>query len=190
MLTAVVALLTALVAGMFGAFFTEMYKRHRDAAATAAAIAGELASYKDAFAMLDLSLPRLIAMAQKGIPLNMPEQGQMNDVAYEAYVDRTGLLGSKLAEDVTYVYGQLRGFRLAFKSISGQAGKDLEPAYVEAHLRVGHLFLSRASERITPLVEDLRSLARKPFWEVLGQARKDVLLATKSLFRSVDEDGN
>lgn len=185
MITAVVALLTALVAGMFGAFFTEMYKRHRDATATAAAIAGELASYKDAFAMLDLSLPVLIAKAKKGVPLNMPEQGQMHDVAYEAYVDRTGLLGSKLAEDVTYVYGQLRGFRSAFRSISGQA-KDIEPAYVEAHLRVGHLFLSRANERIAPLVEDLRSFARKPFWEVLGQARKELLLAAKNLFRTVD----
>ena len=160
---ALLGLIATIIAAIFGTFINEMYKRHRDAAATAAALAGELASYREAYALLDMSLPILISRVQSGQALNIPQQDAVPDVAFEAYVDKLGHLGSKLAEEVTYVYGQIRGFRSTFMSLTRDPSK-FDAAYTESALRVAHMFTQNASRRGNPLIEALNKRASKPFW--------------------------
>lgn len=168
MLTAIVGLIAAVVTAFFGAFINEMYKRHRDACATAAALAGELASYSTAYDALDISLPILLKRAEAGRPLNIPQQDSAVDVTFQAYVDKLGLLGTKLAEETAYVYGQLRGFRSVFQSIT-RAPAEADSEYLAANLRVAHTFSQNAKRRGEPLIAELTELASTPFMSDLAQ---------------------
>lgn len=156
-------LITTIVGAILGAVLNEQYKRHRDAAATAAALAGELSSYREAFKQLDLSLPILIDRVHQGQALNMPEQSPPTDIAYEKYVDKVGLLGSQLAEEIAFVYGQIRAFRSAFFPLT-RRGESFDPAYVEAALRMAHAFAQIANQRGEPLVKTLQKRAVRSFW--------------------------
>jgi len=160
---ALIGLIATIIGAILGAFLNEMYKRHRDAMATAAALAGELSSYRQAFVALDVSLPVLIGRVEEGNPLNIPEQAPPTDIAYEAYIDKIGLLGSELAEQVAYVYGQVRGFRSAFFPLTRQ-GEKFDAAYVTAGLRVAHMFSQNANRHAEPLISALQERARQSFW--------------------------
>lgn len=169
--SAYIGLTATIIGAVIGSFLNEMYKRHRDARATAAALAGELASYKQAFSALDQSLAVLIDRAEKGEPLNIPEQRPPVDITYEAHVDKVGLLGPKLAEEVALVYGQIRGFRSAFFPITG-SGQKMESSYVVAALRVAHMFSQQAHQGVVPLTDALRELANQSFWSSIVDGPK------------------
>lgn len=160
-------LITTIIGAIIGAVLNEMYKRHRDAVAASAAIAGELASYRGAFESLKVSLPVLIGRAEKGEPLNIPEQAPAKDTAYDAYVDKIGLLGPYLAEDIARVYGYIRGFRSALIPISGEKGAAA-PEYMEASLRVADMFAQGAFKDSDSLVPALRKRARQTFIGHIG----------------------
>lgn len=168
MLTAVVGLIAAVITGFFGAFINEMYKRHRDACATAAAIAGELASYRTAHDALDVSLHILLKRAKEGVPLNIPQQDPAADVTFQAYVDKLGLLGPALAEETAYVYGQLRGFRSVFQSIT-RAPQGADSEYIAASLSVAQMFTRNAKQRGDLLIPRLTELANTSFADDLGR---------------------
>ena len=170
---AIIALCTAVVAGLFAAFVSEMYKRHRDMTATAAAIAGELSSYREAYQQLDLSIDLLIKMVERGEQLNLPPQDSVPDVAYEAYIDKVGLLGSQIAEDVTYVYGQIRGFRSSFFALTKQSG-PVDPIYTVTVLRICHQFMKKANGRSEPLIVALQNKAKEPFWLALRRTMREL----------------
>lgn len=155
---------TIAVAGI-GTFLNERYKRHLDAASAAAALAGELASYLSAFKSFDVSLNVLVSQAEAGV-LRIPEQGQMMDTAYDAYVDKIGLLGPRLAEDVAAVYGAIRGFRAALSPVT-KPDRRADAAYDVASLRVAHMFAQGARAKAVSLVELLRLRARSSFWRYL-----------------------
>lgn len=161
--SALVGLIATILGAVLGAILNEMYKRHRDAIATAAALAGELSSYREAFAALDFSFPVLIDRVEQGNPLNNPEQAAPADIAFEAYVDKIGLLGSQLAERVAYVYGQVRGFRSAFFPLTRQSEK-FDATYVAAALRVAHMFSQNANKHAEPLIKALQERASQSFW--------------------------
>lgn len=160
-------LVTTIVGAFLGAILNEQYKRHRDATATAAALAGELSSYRKAFESLDVSLPVLIGRVQQGHPLNIPEQAPPTDIAFDKYADKLGLLGVQLAEDVAFVYGQIRGFRSAFFPLT-RRGETFDPGYVEAALRTAHMFAQTASQRGEPLIKALQRRAARSFWRFWG----------------------
>lgn len=161
--SALIGLIATIFGAVVGAILNEGYKRHRDAIATAAALAGELSSYREAFVSLDFSFSVLIARVEQGEPLNIPEQAAPTDIAFEAYVDKIGLLGSHLAERVAYVYGQVRGFRSAFFPLTRQ-GERFDATYVAAALRVAHMFSQSANKHAEPLIKDLQERANQSFW--------------------------
>lgn len=161
--SALIGLIATIIGAILGAMLNEMYKRHRDAVSTAAALAGELSSYREAFVALDASLSVLIDRVEHGIPLNIPEQAPPTDIAFEAYVEKIGLLGSQLAEQVAYVYGQIRGFRSAFFPLTRRAEK-FDATYVIAALRVAHTFSQNAHNHAGPLITALHERANRSFW--------------------------
>lgn len=160
---ALIGLIATIIGAIIGAILNEAYKRHRDSVATAAALAGELSSYLQAFVALDDSLPVLIDRVEHGGPLNIPEQAPATDVAFEAYVDKIGLLGSQLAEQVAYVYGQVRGFRSAFFPLT-RRGEKFDAPYATAALRVAHMFSQNANRHAQPLITALQERANRSFW--------------------------
>jgi len=174
MSAAFVGLIATIIGAIIGAFINEMYKRHRDACATAAALAGELASYRYAYRALDVSFPILIERVQAGQPLNIPAQDPPADVAFQAYVDKIGLLGPDLAEKTSFVYGQIRGFRSTFFSLT-RAPAHTDSAYLEAALRVGHMFMTSAQQHSVPLIETLRQTARTSFGSDLVARAKTIV---------------
>lgn len=161
--SALIGLIATIIGAILGAILNEKYKRHRDAVATAAALAGELSSYRQALVALDNSLPVLISRVEQGAPLNIPEQAPPTDIAFEAYVDRIGLLGSQLAEQVAYVYGQIRGFRSALFPLTRQ-GMTFDTAYAIGALRVAHMFSQNANTHAEPLIRALQERAGRSFW--------------------------
>lgn len=161
--SALIGLIATIIGAIVGSILNEMYKRHCDAVATAAALAGELSSYRQAFVALDNSLPVLIDRVEQGNPLNIPEQAPPTDIVFEAYIDKIGLLGSHLAERVAYVYGQVRGFRSAFFPLT-QRGERFDATYVTAALRVAHMFSQNADKHAEPLIEALQERADWSFW--------------------------
>lgn len=160
---ALIGLIATIIGAFSGSILNEAYKRHRDAVAVAAALAGELSSYLQAFAALDNSLSILIDRVEHGDPLNIPEQAPSTDTAFEAYVGKIGLLGSQQAEQVAYVYGQVRGFRSAFFPLT-RRGEKFDAAYVTASLRVAHMFSQNATRHAEPLIAALKERANRSFW--------------------------
>jgi hypothetical protein len=161
MIVAIIGLIATVVAAVICGLLNETYKRHLDAVATAAALAGELASYKPAFGMLDSSIGVLLKQAETG-ELYIPEQAPTVDTAYNAYVDKIGLLGPELAEDVAAVYGRIRGFRSALFPVT-KRDRLQNAEHDVASLRVAHMFAQQASAAGDALVESLRDRARTPF---------------------------
>jgi hypothetical protein len=159
--TAIIGLIATIIGAIIGSLVNESYKRHCDGVATAAAIAGELGSYRVAFGLLDDSIPIMIELAQKGEKLPLPKQDTPSDAVFDAYVDKIGLLGTELAENVALVYGYIRGFRAGFFPLTGNM--SLDPTYVVGALTAVHSFLKLANENGEPLIEKLQARAKQPF---------------------------
>jgi hypothetical protein len=160
--SALIGLIATIVGAIIGTFLNEMYKRHRDAVATAAALAGELASYRLAFFILDQSMPVLIQRVERGEPLNLPAVEQPTDVVFAAYVDKLGLLGHQLAEQAALVYGQIRGFRAAFFALT-RADMKFDTPYLLASLKAAHSLAQAADGHGQPLVAALQERANQSF---------------------------
>lgn len=105
----IIAASGALVVAFLNSIVAEIYRRHRDRKALAAAIAGELLSYEPAQPLIRQALLRTIEQIEHGArdavlfrPFEKPK-----DFVFEKAVERLGLLGPKLVEDVVYVYGNI-----------------------------------------------------------------------------------
>ena len=165
---AIIGLIATIIAAIIGGLLNETYKRHLDAVATAAALAGELASYRPAFAMFDASVSVLTNQALAG-ELHIPEQAPAVDTAYNAYVDKIGLLGPELAESVADVYGRIRGFRAALYPVT-KRDRQPNPEYDAASLRVAHMFAKQADAAGAKLVASLRERASTRFFHHLSNS--------------------
>jgi hypothetical protein len=175
-----IGLIGTIIAAMIGAFVNEKYKRHCDAVATAALLAGELSSYLDAFAILDKALPILIEQIERGQPFAAPPAEMPKDIAFEASADKMGLLGPKLAKDISLVYGQIRGFRAIFFGLSNDPSK-FEPPQQIAILRAAHGALQHSQKKGVPLIRVLKRRAYRPFCRTCRSSYK----VAKGLWRTL-----
>lgn len=148
-----------LIGGFIANFCAEDYRRHRDSLALAGALAGELASYKDAWPLLRTNLQAMHEMSLAGNKLKIPKIPKPVDRVFEANVARIGLLGPKLAEDLAYVYNQFNAFRDLFKTLMDEPelGADQQAARLASCITT----LDRAVVRGESLPDDLRKLTRK-----------------------------
>jgi hypothetical protein len=166
--TIIAALIAGCVAvlGSFLAHFgAESYRRFRDRVALAGALAGELASYEEAFAIARASFQVLAEDSRRGAVANIAKLPVPDDPVFGKTAEKLGLLGPHLAEAVAYVYGQLRGFRAAVASMPVGDG-------VVATQQIGHIvlalhFLNKASERGVPTIDRLREVARSGYADYL-----------------------
>ena len=116
---ATIAGLVAITVAYVNNFVAEGYRRFRDGSALAASLAGELGSYETAWPMLLEMLDSMISAveAKQKDKLSFRMFERPTDLVFEDAVSKLGLLGAKAAENVVYVYSNIRAFRLALELI-------------------------------------------------------------------------
>jgi hypothetical protein len=161
LIAALLTLTGTLIAGFLSTFLAEDYRRFRDRASFAGAIAGELASYNEAWPMLEELLPKLINAANNQNKLTIPRIEKPTDRVFDNCVAQIGLLGPELAEDVAYVYNNINAFRVSFISSSAP---DLSSLQIAATLQGGLDAMNRAKIRGEQLPKKLRELASEKYF--------------------------
>lgn len=159
----------AIIAVLLTQFVAEAYRRFRDGSALAAGLAGELNSYKEAFPVMDAAFTQWGACTggHENFPLRPMEQPI--DLYYSKIVEKIGLLGPDLVEDVVYVYSNLGAFRLALSMLTKHFK---EMSLDEFKLRVGgsHTALKRARARGETLVPLLLARSHQTFAQAMWSA--------------------
>jgi len=160
LLAAIIASSAALIVAFLNSIAAEVFRRHKDRKALAAAIAGELASYEPALPIIQQVLRTTIqaieAEARSTIifrPFDKPK-----DFVFEKAVEKLGLLGPKLAEDIVYVYSNLNAFRVSFSLITTHF-KEMPDAEVRARCVACLEAIDRTVQRGTPLIAALKNVA-------------------------------
>lgn len=146
--------------GIIANFLAEDYRRWRDGAALAAAIAGELASYAPAEPLLRGMFSGWSHATGRGQrdQLVFRQFEKPTDVVYDSMVAKIGLLEPNLIEDIVYVYGNLKGMRAAMMLVMNEHSSMSDD---ELMGRAGACLdsMSRAFERGHPLVAALKARA-------------------------------
>lgn len=156
---AVIAASVTVVVGYLTTFAAEQYKRHRDKTALAAALAGELASYKAAFPALKGMLDAQLEKLRKGEPIKKAKFDKPVDVVFDSNVKKLGLLGSETVETVVFVYNQLKAFRSTFAPLLTDA--DVDNDHAIGIVLVCQTLVANAVDHGTPLLDDLRAISRQ-----------------------------
>jgi hypothetical protein len=161
------ALLTASITlvGFFVVnFIAEDFRRFRNGSSVAAGLAGELASYKEAQALLDGMITSMINAVKEGVREHVPFRSidPPKDRIFDANVANLGLLGPELVEQIAFVYGQIYGFRVSFALVHSEH-KEMSDAELTARLTASQIAVNRASERGNALVEQLKERAGLSF---------------------------
>jgi hypothetical protein len=149
----------SLIVGFIANFCAEDYRRHRDSLALAGALAGELASYRDAWPLLGASLQAMHETSLAGNKITFPKVPKPVDRVFEANVARIGLLGPELSEDLAYVYNQFNAFRELFKTLMDEP--ELAADQQAARLAACITTLDRAVARGESLPDHLRKLTKR-----------------------------
>lgn len=156
---ALIAGAVALVVAALANFGAESYKRHRDATALAACLAGELGSYQEAFPLARDGWARILELADGGSHQKLPRIPTPTSPIFESNVAKLGLLGPRLAESVSYVYANIQVFRnMVIVAIEAE---DAPQQALSA--RAALVALARAETRGAPLVDELRKFASAEF---------------------------
>ncbi len=157
---ALIAGVVALVGSALSNFGAEMYKRHRDAAALAGGLVGELRSYVTPVSQLLDVLPKLIETARGGQVAPLPRMKRPTSPVYESRVGDLGLLGPALAERVAYVHGMIEAFR---NMMEAAIAPEVTAKEQEIALTAALELVRRAHLEATPLITALhRFAAREP----------------------------
>jgi hypothetical protein len=136
-------------------FASESYKRFRDAKALGAGLTGELASYREAWPMLQRTLADIENAAGSGNRVHFPRIEKPLDRFYEANVEKLGLLGPDAAEMVAYVYNNINSFRVTMELL----GREETTAQQQAILaRSAGDAIKRAVNRADALFSELTRL--------------------------------
>jgi hypothetical protein len=150
-----------LIVAFLANFCAEDYRRHRDSVALAAALAGELASYADAWPILRSSLEAMLGQARSGDRIFLPKMSKPTDRVFEANVGKIGLVGPDLAEDLAYTYNQVNAFREMFYTIMGEVDLTVEQQALRVNACI--MTLDRAMERGESLPRRLKTFAKKRY---------------------------
>lgn len=116
-MSALIAACVALIVAYTVNFVAEDFRRFRDGATVAAALAGELSSHALALPQIRVNLNRWIELARKEMRVSDRLFDFPTDPVFDAYIDKLGLLDSQMVEDIVFVYQQIRFFRVGFRII-------------------------------------------------------------------------
>lgn len=155
-----VSLLVALVAN----FGSESYKRHRDSAALAGSLAGEIAAFEEGIDLVRETWPKIIPQLEEHGPLKFPDYVVPKLMIYEANAGKIGMLGPQLAEDVGLFYSRTFAFQQIARMAMEADNKDMQLSCFRRGLEISNL----ASERIGPLLGSLRMHAGRS-WVTWGR---------------------
>lgn len=158
---ALVAFVGVLVGGYFNNFLGEDFRRFRDGQALAGALAGELKSHGTSVPVLQSQMRSMLTLLNApGGSISMVEDDfdPPTSPVFEAGVARLGLLGPALAEEVTFVYEQIRAVRIMLRRLSKYANQ-LERAHISVMLDSCLTSLANAQSRGDTLVAALQRYA-------------------------------
>jgi hypothetical protein len=154
----------ALTVAYVNSFLAESYRRFRDGSALAASLAGELAAYETAWPiivnMLNSIINAIDSKTRKSTFLRPFERPR--DLVFEDRVGKLGLLGVHLAENVVFVYSNIRAFRLAMEIIARDE-KEMSDEELRARCVACKDAMDRAVTRGAGLIQDLRKRSSQPF---------------------------
>jgi hypothetical protein len=160
-IAALIALAGTLIVGFLSTFLAEHYRRFLDRTSLAGAIAGELASYNEAWPMLEKNLTQLFTMVSSGKQIKIPKIEQPTDRVFDSCVEKLGLLGPELAEDIAYVYNNLNAFRVALLAASEvELSGPLQAGLLQGALEA----LKRANDRGIQLLQKLKKFANENYF--------------------------
>ncbi len=160
---ALIAGVVSLVVAGLANFGAEAYRRHRDATALAAGLAGELSSYAGAYEILLPSIDLFIAAVDKtGECVKLVKMDRPSSPVYAKGVEKLGLLGADLAEEVVFVYSTIEAFRSAWMVAAEYKDHELQK---RALLAAG-ISLRLAAQRYGPLIATLRRAAHSEFLSI------------------------
>ncbi|HZT34863.1 MAG TPA: hypothetical protein VFA15_03010 [Nitrososphaera sp.] len=161
-MTAILALIAAIVAAFIGSLVTEHHRRFREAQSIASAIAGELTGYQEASDILIQNFSQMKSLVQSGAKLPFKPFDPPKDVLYGALADKIGLLGPVLARDVAYVYQRLYGFRVGFMILT-RDHESMASSDVLVNLAMCEDAIKAAQSRGKSLIEALTAFANEDY---------------------------
>jgi hypothetical protein len=159
----IAGVVSLLVAGLSN-FGSESYRRHRGATSVAGALAGELSAHAAAMPELRGRLRMWLELSQGGQRLEMQHLAPPNDPIFDSCVGALGALGPSIAEDVAFVYSNIRGFRQVMSHIAGEATTaEQQRGAIVAALEG----IDRTEPRVILLIGALRRVAASE-WLAIG----------------------
>ncbi|MEX3968635.1 hypothetical protein AB4Y42_41950 [Paraburkholderia sp. EG286B] len=161
---ALIAFVGVLAGGYLNNFLAEDFRRFRDGQALAGALAGELKSHATAIPILQSTLQSTAdAIRKPDTRITMQEFAPPTSPVFDSGVVKLGLLGPALAEEVAFVYEQIRAFRLGLQRIS-KHHPEMERETVAQVLEFCLTLITTAQERGTKLIADLQRYANEGYW--------------------------
>lgn len=146
-------------------FTAEQYRRFRDGSSIAAGIAGELSSYKEAPALIRDQFAKIRDAVRAGCrssvwirPIPKP-----TDLYLPRIVDKIGILGPELCEQIVFVYANLEAFR-AVQQIIMNDFSEMNDEELLLRIDAAEAALSRAHEVGSKLIPLLHARTTKKFF--------------------------
>jgi hypothetical protein len=164
LIVALIAATVTLVVAFINTVVSESYKRFRDGTIVAASLAGELAAYEEAWPLISEFLDSIVSTMDGERP-NLDALRPIDrpkDLVYEKSIEKLGLLGAPIAEDVVYVYSNINAFRIAFEIIS-RDHKEMSTTEIKNRCVACKAALDRAVKRGEVLLSKLRSRSTERF---------------------------
>jgi hypothetical protein len=178
---AVIAVSGVLIVGYITNFAAEDFRRFRDGAALAAALAGELGSHATAFPKIREILERQITSLDRSVIRNFDPP---NDPIFDNGVGKLGLVGHAMAEEIAFVYQQIRAFRLAYSVIS-KSSKEMDDSELRSRHEGCLHAIHRAEERGKPLIINLKRRANKKILAAKGWVLSSAVLLVVTIALSM-----
>lgn len=168
--TPILAFGGTILGAFLGSIVNEMYKRHRDATATAAAIAGEMEIMSLTCTQYLTVLPQISEAAKtNGHPST--HWGSNPQTALSVHAEKLGMLGSNVVSLVTRFYIELQGFRNNCDQASSEASFS-DRARMAMYFEAAGSYAQMAVETSSELLPLLTKLSRTSFKYYLWRSIK------------------
>ena len=154
---ALIAGATALVVFWLTAFIGEDHRRSRDAKALAAALAGEVESFKIAIELGIKTTEGLLDLLAKNIVLPKRAIPDPTVTVFAANLGRIGLLGVSIGRDLPFAYHMLHAYRIA---TSAALSSD-DPFEQKSELEVALRMAQNANDVLPTLLTKLQARSRR-----------------------------
>jgi len=147
----------ALVVFWLTAFVGEDYRRSRDAKALAAALAGEVESFKIALVIADKTAHGMLEELKKGKPFPRRIVPEQPETVYAANLERVGILGVSIGRDLPFAYHMMHAYRVAMIAVFSTDSAIEQKSAVTVALP----FIANANDVLPGLLTKLQARAKR-----------------------------